>query len=168
MKLPRRKFLHLAAGAAALPAVSRIARAQAYPSRTARIVVTFPAGSTSDILARPIAQWLHDRLGQPFIIDNRPGAGGTIGTEAVSFKPWRNARRRSANVSGDVPPRNPITGITACCARTTTGHATAAPPSSVKNSRRFTARCLLCFRTKGIAHLGTAGDCCAAGFRSGP
>jgi tripartite-type tricarboxylate transporter receptor subunit TctC len=83
MKLPRRNFLHLAAGAAALPAVSRIARAQTYPARPVRIVVTFPAGSTSDILARPMAQWLSERLGQPFVIDNRPGAGGTIGTEAV-------------------------------------------------------------------------------------
>src|SRR5215471_17590646 len=83
MKLPRQNFLHLAAGAAALPAVSRIAFAQAYPSRPVRIVVTFPAGSTSDILARPMAQWLQERLGQPFVIDNRPGAGGTIGTEAV-------------------------------------------------------------------------------------
>jgi tripartite-type tricarboxylate transporter receptor subunit TctC len=83
MKLPRRTFLHLAAGAAALPAVSRIASAQAYPARPVRIVVTFPAGSTSDILARPMAQWLSERLGQPFVVDNRPGAGGTIGTEAV-------------------------------------------------------------------------------------
>jgi tripartite-type tricarboxylate transporter receptor subunit TctC len=83
MKLPRRNFLHLAAGAAALPAVSRIARAQAYPTRPVRIVVTFPAGSTSDILARPMAQRLQERLGQPFVVDNRPGAGGTIGTEAV-------------------------------------------------------------------------------------
>jgi tripartite-type tricarboxylate transporter receptor subunit TctC len=83
LKLPRRKFLQLAAGAAALPAVSRIARAQAYPTRPGRIVVTFPAGSTSDILARPVAQWLQERLGQPFVIDNRPGAGGTIGTETV-------------------------------------------------------------------------------------
>jgi tripartite-type tricarboxylate transporter receptor subunit TctC len=83
MKLPRRKFLHLAVGTAALPAVSRLARAQAYPTRPVRIVVTFPAGSTSDILARPMAQWLQERLGQPFVVDNRPGAGGTIGTEAV-------------------------------------------------------------------------------------
>jgi len=83
MKLPRRNFLHLAAGAAALPTASRFAWAQAYPSRPVRIVVTFPAGSTSDILARPMAQWLSERLGQPFVIDNRPGAGGTIGTEAV-------------------------------------------------------------------------------------
>src|SRR5262252_8500552 len=87
MKLPRQNFLHLAAGAAALPAVSRIAFAQAYPSRPVRIVVTFPAGSTSDILARPVAQWLQERLGQPFVIDNRPGAGGTIGTEAVVRSP---------------------------------------------------------------------------------
>jgi tripartite-type tricarboxylate transporter receptor subunit TctC len=83
MKLPRRNFLHLAAGAAALPAVPRFAWAQSYPWRPVRIVVTFPAGSTSDILARPMAQWLQERLGQPFVVDNRPGAGGTIGTEAV-------------------------------------------------------------------------------------
>src|SRR5262245_461870 len=83
MKLPRRQFLHLAAGAAALPAVSRIARAQAYPARPVRIVVPFTAGSLSDTLARPIGQWLSERLGQPFIIENRPGAGGNIGTEAV-------------------------------------------------------------------------------------
>jgi tripartite-type tricarboxylate transporter receptor subunit TctC len=87
MKLPRRKFLQLAAGAAALPAVSRIARAQTFPARPVRIVVTFPAGSTSDILARPMAQWLSERLGHPFVIDNRPGAGGTIGTEAVVRAP---------------------------------------------------------------------------------
>jgi tripartite-type tricarboxylate transporter receptor subunit TctC len=84
VKLPhRRQFLHLAAGAAALPAMSRIARAQAYPSRPVRIVASFPAGSTSDILARLMAQWLQDRLGQPFVIENRPGAGGTTGTEVV-------------------------------------------------------------------------------------
>jgi tripartite-type tricarboxylate transporter receptor subunit TctC len=83
MKLPRRQFLHLAAGAAALPAVPRFAWGQSYPWRPVRIVVTFPAGSTSDILARPMAQWLQERLGQPFVVDNRSGAGGTIGTEAV-------------------------------------------------------------------------------------
>ena len=88
MKLPhRRKFLHLAVGAAALPAVPRFAWGQSYPSRPVRIVVTFPAGSTSDILARPLAQWLQERLGQPFVIDNRPGAGGNIGTEAVINAP---------------------------------------------------------------------------------
>src|SRR5438876_61777 len=76
-----------AAAAAALPAVSRFAWAQAYPSRPVRIVVTFPAGSTSDTLARPVGQWLSERLGQPFIIDNRPGAGGTIGTEALVRAP---------------------------------------------------------------------------------
>jgi tripartite-type tricarboxylate transporter receptor subunit TctC len=87
MKLPRRNFLHLAAGAAALPAGSRLVWAQAYPAKPVRIVVTFPAGSTSDILARPMAQWLHERLGQPFVVDNRPGAGGTIGTETVVRAP---------------------------------------------------------------------------------
>ena len=83
MKLPRRRFLHLAAGAAALPAVSRSARAQAYPRRPVRLVVGFPPGGQIDIIARLIGQWLSERLGQPFIIDNRPGAGSNIGTEAV-------------------------------------------------------------------------------------
>jgi tripartite-type tricarboxylate transporter receptor subunit TctC len=87
MKLPRRQFLHLAAGAAALSAVSRIAGAQAYPARPVRMVAPFAAGSLSDILARPIGQWLSERLGQPFIIENRPGAGGNIGTEAVVKAP---------------------------------------------------------------------------------
>jgi tripartite-type tricarboxylate transporter receptor subunit TctC len=81
MKLPRRNFLHLAAGAAALPAVSRIARAQSYPTRPVRLIVTFPAGGSPDIIARLIGQWLAERLGQPIIVDNRPGAGGNIGTE---------------------------------------------------------------------------------------
>jgi len=87
MKLPRRNFLHLAAGAAALPAVSRIAWAQTYPSRPVRIFVPFaPAGST-DIVARLIGQWLSERLGQQFVIDNRPGGGSNIGTEAVVRAP---------------------------------------------------------------------------------
>src|ERR1700690_746265 len=84
---PRRRFLGLAAGAAALPAVSRIAWAQAYPTRPARIIVGFPAGGNTDIIARLIGQWLNERLGQPFIIENRPGAGGNIGTEAVVRAP---------------------------------------------------------------------------------
>src|SRR5262245_62652108 len=83
MKLPRRKFLHLAAGAAALPALSRIARAQAYPSRPVRIIVPFPAGQASDTMARLMGQTLSERLGQPFVIENRTGAGGNIGTESV-------------------------------------------------------------------------------------
>jgi tripartite-type tricarboxylate transporter receptor subunit TctC len=87
MKLPRRNFLHLAAGAAALPAVSRIARAQAYPSRPVRLVVGAPAGGGFDVVARLMGQWLSQRLGQQFIIDNRPGAGGNIGTEAVVRAP---------------------------------------------------------------------------------
>ena len=87
MKLRRRQFLHLAAGVAALPAVSRIARAQAYPSRPVRIVVGLAAGGTTDILARLIGQWLSEHLGQPFIVENRPGAAGNVATEAVVKMP---------------------------------------------------------------------------------
>ena len=83
MKVPRRAFLHLAAGAAALPAVSRIARAQTYPTRPVRIVVGFPPGGPGDILARLTGQWLSERLGHPFMIENRPGAGGNVATQAV-------------------------------------------------------------------------------------
>jgi tripartite-type tricarboxylate transporter receptor subunit TctC len=83
MRLPRREFLHLAAGAAALPAVSRIAWAQAYPSRPVRIIVPFPAGQATDTVARLVGQSLSERLGQPFVIENRTGAGGNIGTEVV-------------------------------------------------------------------------------------
>jgi hypothetical protein len=87
MKLPRRNFLHLAAGAAALPAVSRVTWAQAYPTRPVRIIVAVAAGGTSDILARMMGQWLSDRLGHPFVIENRPGGGGNIATEAVVRAP---------------------------------------------------------------------------------
>jgi tripartite-type tricarboxylate transporter receptor subunit TctC len=87
MKLPRRNFLHLAAGAAALPAVSRVARAQAYPSRPVRVIVPFGSAGATDIVARLIGQWLSERLGQPFVIENRPGAGGNLGTEAVVRAP---------------------------------------------------------------------------------
>ena len=89
MKFPRRRFLHLAAGAAALPFAPHVARAQAYPSRPVRIIVGFPAGGSGDISARLISQWLSERLGQQFVIDNRPGGGTNIGTEAVV-----RARRR--------------------------------------------------------------------------
>ena len=87
MKLPRRNFLHLAAGAAALPTVSRIAWAQAYPARPVRIIVPNPPSGPNDILARLMGQWLSERLGQPFIVENRPGAGTNIGTEAVVKAP---------------------------------------------------------------------------------
>jgi tripartite-type tricarboxylate transporter receptor subunit TctC len=83
VKLPRRTFLHLAAGAAALPALSRVATAQSDPSRPVRLVVGFAAGSTTDILARLMGQWLSERLGQQFIIENRPGAAGNIAAETV-------------------------------------------------------------------------------------
>jgi tripartite-type tricarboxylate transporter receptor subunit TctC len=86
-KLPRRQFLHLAAGAAALPGLSRIARAQAYPTRPVRIVVGFAAGGPLDMVARIMGQWLSERLGQQFIVENRPGASRNIGTEAVVRAP---------------------------------------------------------------------------------
>jgi tripartite-type tricarboxylate transporter receptor subunit TctC len=87
MKLPRRQFLHLTASAAALPAVSRIARAQAYPSRPVRWIVGYTAGGGNDIFARLMGQWLQERLGQPFVIENRPGAGSNIATEVVVNAP---------------------------------------------------------------------------------
>jgi tripartite-type tricarboxylate transporter receptor subunit TctC len=87
MKLPRRQFLHLAAGAAALPAVSRFARAQAYPTRPVRIIVGFAAGGPADVVARLIAQWLSERLGQPFVVENRTGAATNIAAEAVVRSP---------------------------------------------------------------------------------
>src|SRR5262245_9222337 len=87
MKLPRRNFLHLAAGAAALPTILRVARAQSYPARPVRIVVGFAPAGPGDIVARLVGQWLSERLGQQFVIDNRPGAGGNIGTEAVVRAP---------------------------------------------------------------------------------
>src|SRR6201993_1159818 len=82
-EIPRRRFLHLAAGAAALPAVSRLARAQTYPMRPVRIIVGFPAGGTNDIHARLIAEWLSRQFGLSFVVENRPGATGNIATEAV-------------------------------------------------------------------------------------
>jgi tripartite-type tricarboxylate transporter receptor subunit TctC len=87
MKLPRRQFLHLAAGAAALPAVTRIARAQTYPTRPVRIIVGFAAGGGTDVMARLMGQWLSERLGQAFIIENRPGASSNLATEVVVNAP---------------------------------------------------------------------------------
>jgi tripartite-type tricarboxylate transporter receptor subunit TctC len=87
MKLPRRQFLHLAAGAAALPAASRVGWAQAYPSRPVRIIIGFAPGGVVEIVARLIGQWLSEQLGQPFIIESRPGAASNIATEAVVRAP---------------------------------------------------------------------------------
>ena len=90
MNLPRRQLLRLAAGAAALPAASRIAGAQSYPARPVRIIVGFPPGGPNDIVARIVGQWLSERLGQPFVIESRPGGGSNLGTEESC------ARRRTA------------------------------------------------------------------------
>src|SRR5262245_56931543 len=87
MKLPRRNFLHLAAGAAALPAASRVTWAQVYQTRPVRIIVGFAPGGGVDLIARLIGQWLTERLGQPFVIENRPGGGSDIPPEAVVRAP---------------------------------------------------------------------------------
>src|SRR5216117_81453 len=87
MKLPRRNFLHLAAGAAALPTLSRIAWTESYPSRPVRVIVPFAPAATTDIAARLMGQWLSEHLGQQFVIENRPGASTTIGTEVVVRAP---------------------------------------------------------------------------------
>jgi tripartite-type tricarboxylate transporter receptor subunit TctC len=87
MKFPRRKFLQLAAGVTALPAVSRTASAQAYPVRPVRYIVSAPPGGAQDILARLTSQWLSERLGQQFVIENRPGGGTNTATEAVVRAP---------------------------------------------------------------------------------
>ena len=121
MKLPRRQFLRLAAGAAALSGASRIATAQAYPTQPVRLIVGVTAGGSADILARLIGQWLSERLGQPFVIENRTGAGGNIATEAVVRAParwlhssldrcleccptWRSIKTLNFNFISDIAP----------------------------------------------------------------
>ena len=117
MKLPhRRQFLHLAAGAAALPAVSRFAWAQAYPARPVRIVVGFVPGNPPDIFARLIGQWLSERLGQSFVVENRPGASGTIGTEVVVRSPPDGYTLLATAYRTSSEPCSTISSITISCA----------------------------------------------------
>jgi len=104
MELPRRQFLRLASGTAALPAVSRFAWAQAYPTRPVHVIVGFTAGNNIDIVARLIGQWLSERLGQPFIIENRPGASGNIAAEAVVRAPADGPARSSIDKSASARP----------------------------------------------------------------
>ena len=104
MKLPhRRRFLQLAAGAAALPVVSRIARADTYPAHPVRMIVGFPAGNASDIIARLTAQSLSDRLGQQFVVENRPGAGSSIGTEVGRLHAPHGGRDSECNQHCGLP-----------------------------------------------------------------
>ena len=107
MGLARRQFLQLAAGAAALPAVSGIARAKTYPTRPVRLVVPYAAGGPSDIAARLIGQSLAERLGQQIIIDNRPGAGSNIGTEVVVTLPPERVMSALAPIAEGAPPIQP-------------------------------------------------------------
>ena len=102
MKTARRTFLHLASGAAALPAMSRIARAQAYPSRPVTVIVPFAAGGTTDIFARLIGQWLSERLGQQFVVENRPGGATNIGTALVAKAPPDGYTLLFASTSGAI------------------------------------------------------------------
>ena len=104
MKLPRRQFLHLAAGATVLPAVSRIAQAQTYPSRPVRLIVGFTAGGAFDIAARLIGQWLSERLVQPFIVENRPGASTNRATDRRSASQMPGKIARSTPRSPFGPP----------------------------------------------------------------
>ena len=108
MKLPRRQFLHLAAGVAALPALPRFARAQAYPSRPVHVIVGFTAGNNIDIVARLIGQWLSERLGQPFIIENRPGASGNIAATWARLSGASGASTFSS--APTIPARNAASG----------------------------------------------------------
>ena len=105
MELPRRNFLHLATGAAALPTVSRLARAQTYPRRPVRIIVPFAPAGAPDIVARLMGQWLSERLGQQFVIDNRPGAGGNVESGCGSLAKASNRIGAAA-----VRPTSPLTG----------------------------------------------------------
>ena len=111
MKLPRRQFLHLAAGAGAQLAVSRIAWAQAYPSRPVRLMVGFPPGGGADTTARIIAPWLSQRVGQPVVIENRPGASSTLAAQAVGQLAARRVKH-----AGSFPR-----GLAGCMVKSKTG-----------------------------------------------
>jgi tripartite-type tricarboxylate transporter receptor subunit TctC len=104
MKLPRRKFLHLAAGAAALPAVSRLAAAQSYPTRPINIIVGYAPGGVNDISARLMGQWLSERLGRQVVIENRPGAASNLATEAVVHAPPDGYTLLLVNTSNAINP----------------------------------------------------------------
>ena len=136
MKLPRRNFLHLAAGAAALPAVSRVAWAQAYPTRPVRLIEGFGAGSAPDVLARLIGQSLSERLGQSFVVENRSGANSNIATDAVaraSPDGYTLLLITSANAINATAQRSTSTSSAISCR----SRASFACPWSWRSTRRF-------------------------------
>ena len=140
MKLPRRQFIRLATGAVALPAMPRLAGAQSYPSRPVRLIVGFPAGGSADIVARLIGQWLSERLGQPFIVENRPGAGSNIGTEAVVRAPPDGYTLLLVSPRMRSTRRSTTSSISISSATSRRSQASCACPTSWRSIRRFRPR----------------------------
>jgi Tripartite tricarboxylate transporter family receptor len=142
MKLPRRTFLRLAAGAAALPAVSHLVWAQGFPSRPVRIMVGFPPGGPADILARLLGQRLSERLGQPFIVENRAGAQGQIATESVIRAPTC-CTTSSVSISSETPRRSQVSATDLLSWRSARRHRSIPSPSSLPTPKPGRAKSIL-------------------------